>query len=96
MRHIKAYILAALLAGVFFSCMDETLVYTEYTPHPQEEDSGDREMRLKVSVPKTYSAGAAGSIDREERIDTLDVLVFALPPEIPARNSCAVPSPAPW
>ena len=77
MRHIKAYILAALLAGVFFSCMDETLVYTEYTPHPQEEDSGDREMRLKVSVPKTYSAGAAGSIDREERIDTLDVLVFA-------------------
>lgn len=77
MRHIKAYILTALLAGVFFSCMDDTLSYTEYNPCPQEEDSGDREMRLKVSVPKTYSAGAAGSVDREERIDTLDVLVFA-------------------
>ena len=77
MRHIKAYILTALLAGVFFSCMDDTLSYTEYNPCPQEEDSGDREMRLKVSVPKTYSAGAVGSVDREERIDTLDVLVFA-------------------
>lgn len=77
MRHIKAYILTALLAGVFFSCMDDTLNYTEYNPCPQEEDSGDREMRLKVSVPKTYSTGAVGSVDREERIDTLDVLVFA-------------------
>lgn len=77
MKHIKAYILTALLAGVFFSCMDDTLSYTEYNPCLQEEESGDREMRLKVSVPKTYSAGAAGSVDREERIDTLDVLVFA-------------------
>lgn len=61
MRHIKAYILTALLAGVFFSCMDDTLNYTEYNPCPQEEDSGDREMRLKVSVPKTYSTGAGGA-----------------------------------
>ena len=69
MKHIKAYILTALLAGVFFSCMDDTLSYTEYNPCLQEEESGDREMRLKVSVPKTYSAGAAGSVDREERIE---------------------------
>lgn len=77
MKHIKAYILTALLAGAFFSCMDETLVYTQYGTPGFGTDSGDREMRLKVSVPKTYSGGAAGSIDREERIDTLDVLVFA-------------------
>ena len=77
MKHVKAYILTALLAGVFFSCMDDTLRYTEYNPCPQEENNGDRDMRLKVSVPRTYSAGAAGSVDREERIDTLDVLVFA-------------------
>ena len=77
MKHIKAYILAALLAGAFFSCMDETLVYTQYGIPGSDTDSGDREMRLKVSVPKTYSAGAVGSVDREERIDTLDVLVFA-------------------
>lgn len=77
MKHVKAYILTALLAGVFFSCMDDTLRYTEYNPCPQEENNGDRDMRLKVSVPRTYSAGAAGSVDREGRIDTLDVLVFA-------------------
>ena len=69
--------MTVLLAGVFFSCMDDTLSYTEYNSCLQEENSDDREMRLKVSVPKTYSAGAAGSVDREERIDTLDVLVFA-------------------
>ena len=77
MKHIKAYILTALLAGAFFSCMDDTLLHTEYNPCPQTEDAGDRDMRLKVSVPRTYSAGAAGSLGREERIDTLDVLVFA-------------------
>jgi len=77
MKHVKAYILTALLAGVFYSCLDETLEYTRYPSGIPETESGDRDMRLKVSVPKTYSAGTAGSIDREERIDTLDVLVFA-------------------
>ena len=77
MKHVKAYILTALLAGVFYSCLDETLEYTRYPSGVPETESGDRDMRLKVSVPKTYSAGTAGSIDREERIDTLDVLVFA-------------------
>ena len=69
--------MTALLAGVFYSCLDETLEYTQYPSGIPDTESGDRDMRLKVSVPKTYSAGAAGSIDREERIDTLDVLVFA-------------------
>lgn len=77
MKHIKAYILTALLAGVFYSCLDETLEYTRYPSGEPDTESGDREMRLKVSVPKTYSAGTPGSVDREERIDTLDVLVFA-------------------
>lgn len=77
MKHIKAYILTALLAGVFYSCLDETLEYTRYPSGGPDTESGDREMRLKVSVPKTYSAGTPGSVDREERIDTLDVLVFA-------------------
>lgn len=86
MKHVKAYILTALLAGVFFSCMDDTLRYTEYNSCPQEEDNGDRDMRLKVSVPRTYSAGAAGSVDREERIDTLDVLVFAPAPGDPSKK----------
>ena len=66
--------------------MDDTLRYTEYNSCPQEEDNGDRDMRLKVSVPRTYSAGAAGSVDREERIDTLDVLVFAPAPGDPSKK----------
>lgn len=69
--------MTALLAGVFYSCLDETLEYTRYPSGEPDTESGDREMRLKVSVPKTYSAGTPGSVDREERIDTLDVLVFA-------------------
>lgn len=77
MKHVKAYILAALLAGAFYSCLDETLMDTRYTPCNPDTESGERDMRLKVSVPKTYSAGTAGSLGKEERIDTLDVLVFA-------------------
>lgn len=80
MKHVKAYILAALLAGAFYSCLDETLMDTRYTPCNPDTETGERDMRLKVSVPKTYSAGAAGSLGKEERIDTLDVLVFAPAP----------------
>lgn len=86
MKHIKAYILTALLAGVFYSCLDETLEYTRYPSGEPDTESGDREMRLKVSVPKTYSAGTSGSVDREERIDTLDVLVFAPTSENPGKK----------
>lgn len=77
MKHVKVYILAALLAGAFYSCLDETLMDTQYPNGIPDTESGERDMRLKVSVPKTYSAGAAGSLGKEERIDTLDVLVFA-------------------
>lgn len=87
MKHVKAYILAALLAGAFYSCLDETPDYTEYPDETPDTGSGDRDMRLKVSVPKTYSAGAAGSLGKEERIDTLDVLVFAPVPGFPATKT---------
>ena len=74
-----------ILAGVAFSCMDDTLLSTSVT-ECMPQDDGDRDMRLRVSVPKTYSAGAAGSLDREERIDTLDVLVFAPAAGNPAKK----------
>lgn len=87
MKHVKAYILAALLAGAFYSCLDETLEYTQYPNGTPDTESGERDMRLKVSVPKTYSAGAAGSLGKEERIDTLDVLVFAPVPGDPTKKT---------
>lgn len=78
MKHIKIYFLAALLTGVAISCMDDTLQYSEYHPGPDcGVQDGDKDMRLKVSVPKTYGKTGTGSLSREERIDTLDVLVFA-------------------
>lgn len=78
MKHIKTYFLAALLTGVAISCMDDTLQYSEYHPGPDcGVQDGDKDMRLKVSVPKTYGKTGTGSLSREERIDTLDVLVFA-------------------
>lgn len=86
MKHVKAYILAALLAGAFYSCLDETLMDTRYTPCTPDTETAERDMRLKVSVPKTYSAGAAGSLGKEERIDTLDVLVFAPVPGDPTKK----------
>lgn len=83
MRHIKTYLLAALLIGAAVSCMDETLLDSEYHPGPDcGQLDGDKDMRLKVSVPKTYgSKSGTGSLSREERIDTLDVLVFAPGPD---------------
>lgn len=80
MKHIKTYLLAVLLTGAAISCMDDTLQYSEYHPGPDcGVQDGDKDMRLKVSVPRTYgSKSGSGSLSREERIDTLDVLVFAL------------------
>lgn len=84
MKHIKTYLLIAVLTGAMVSCLDETLLYPggcNGTEQPWEED-GDKDMRLKVSVPKTYGYKGTGSgLSREERIDTLDVLVFAPGPD---------------
>lgn len=82
MKHIKTYFLAALLTGAAISCMDDTLQYSEYHPGPDcGVQDGDKDMRLKVSVPRTYGKTGTGSLSREERIDTLDVLVFAPGPD---------------
>lgn len=87
MKHLKTYLwAAALLAGAFCSCLDETLTDTRHTPCAPDTEWAERDMRLKVSVPKTYGAGAAGSVGREERIDTLDVLVFAPLPGDPTKK----------
>lgn len=83
MKHVKTYLLMAILTGALISCLDDTLLDSggcrDDVTWPWEEN-GDKDMRLKVSVPKTFaSAGGTGTTDlsREEKIDTLDVLVFA-------------------
>lgn len=80
MKHIKTYLLFTLLTGAMVSCLDDTLLYSggcSDIDQPWGEE-GDKDMRLKVSVPKTYgNKGADSDLSREERIDTLDVLVFA-------------------
>lgn len=69
----------AFLIGATVSCLDDTLLHSGGCSDAAEwQDDGDRDMRLKVSVPKTYGAsGGATDLSREERIDTLDVMVFA-------------------
>lgn len=72
------------VTAAFFSCLDETLVGTTYEAYPPEEEVGERDMHMKISVPRVYSV--AGDIDREERIDTLDVLVFKPWPGKPGKK----------
>lgn len=66
-------LLATCLAFLLAACLDETLVYTEYLTPP---DNGERDIRLKVSVPRTSGNAATIDLAREERIETLDVMVF--------------------
>lgn len=79
MKHVKTYLLTALLIGATVSCMDDMLLHSGGCSDATGwDDDGDRDMRLKVSVPKTYGvSGGVTDLSREERIDTLDVLVFA-------------------
>lgn len=78
MKHVKAYILLMILAGMFSSCMDDTLQGTSYNIDSEcLAREGEKDMRLKVSVPRTYNSNGGVTLGREERIDTLDVLVFA-------------------
>lgn len=71
--HIAPFLLATCLAFLLAACLDETLVYTEYLTPP---DNGERDIRLKVSVPRTSGNAATIDLAREERIETLDVMVF--------------------
>lgn len=84
MRMIKRYMVLMAVTAAFFSCLDETLVGTTYEAYPPEEEVGERDMHMKISVPRVYSV--AGDIDREERIDTLDVLVFKPWPGNPGKK----------
>lgn len=78
MKHVKAYILLMILAGMFSSCLDDTLQGTSYNIDSEcLAREGEKDMRLKVSVPRTYNSNGGVTLGREERIDTLDVLVFA-------------------
>lgn len=71
--HIAPFLLATCLAFLLAACLDETLVYTQYLTPP---DNGERDIRLKVSVPRTSGNAATIDLAREERIETLDVMVF--------------------
>lgn len=85
MKYIKRYMLLMAVTAALFSCLDETLVSTgSMDAYPPEEVVDARDMQLKISVPRVYSA--AGDIDREERIDTLDVLVFKPWPGNPGKK----------
>lgn len=84
MRMIKRYMVLMAVTAALFSCLDETLVGTTYEAYPPEEEVGERDMHMKISVPRVYSV--AGDIDREERIDTLDVLVFKPWPGNPGKK----------
>lgn len=61
-----------LLGCLLCSCMDNTLLSTDIDENCL---SADKDMYLKVSVPRTYGSYALG--DPETLIETLDVLVFA-------------------
>lgn len=65
-------LLGGLLGGLLGSCMDNTLLSTGTDDNCLRTD---KDMYLKVSVPRTYG-GPAGD-DPESLVETLDVLVFA-------------------
>lgn len=65
-------LLALLAAGLLSSCVDDTFApSTSPEPAPAE----DTDMYLSVSVPRTFT-GSGTDADKENRIETLDVLVF--------------------
>lgn len=74
MKHPKIYIQGLIpllmLALMLASCMDETLVSTTYGV-----DEADKDMYLRVNVPRTYAMG--GGATKETLIRGIDVLVFA-------------------
>ena len=64
-------LLALLAAGLLSSCVDDTFTSGS---RPEPSPAGDTDMYISVSVPRTPGSGA--STDKENRIETLDVLVF--------------------
>ncbi|MCD8184195.1 MAG: fimbrial protein [Bacteroides sp.] len=60
-------------AGLLSSCLDETLVSTTYG----NSSSDDTDMYLSINVPRTYAVTGTPTVDKENLIETLDVLVFS-------------------
>lgn len=65
-------LLALLAAGWLSSCVDDTFS-PSVSPEPAPSDNTD--MYLSVSVPRTFT-GSGTDADKENRIETLDILVF--------------------
>ncbi len=61
-----------MLVLTLASCMDETLVSTIYNGG----DDSDKNMYLRVNVPRTYAMSSTGGATKETLIQGIDVLVF--------------------
>ena len=61
-----------MFALILASCMDETLVSTIYNGG----DDSDKDMYLRVNVPRTYAMSSTGGATKETLIQGIDVLVF--------------------
>lgn len=68
-------LLALLAAGLLSSCADDTIADSGSGTLPEPSPADDTEMYISVSVPRGY-AGSGSAADKENRIETLDVLVF--------------------
>lgn len=68
------YMAITLLGCLLCSCMDNILLSTSTENNDQRTD---KDMYLKVSVPRTYGSYAGENPALEENIQTLDVMVFA-------------------
>lgn len=82
MKHLKIYLqrpMQGLIQGLLLvlslsSCMDETLISTTYG---EKNTDTEKDMYLRVNVPRTYGTTAAGGATQETLIQGIDVLVFA-------------------
>ena len=61
-----------MFALILASCMDETPVSTIYNGG----DDRDKDMYLRVNVPRTYAMSSTGGATKESLIQGIDVLVF--------------------
>ena len=67
-------LLALLVAGLLSSCTDDTFT-SGSGAEPPADGSDATDMYISVSVPRTLAASGTAA-DKENRIETLDVLVF--------------------
>ncbi|MCD8184197.1 MAG: fimbrial protein [Bacteroides sp.] len=65
--------LLAALALTVTSCHDDSPVATIGTDGATSEE---KDMYLNIRVPRTYAATAGTTTDKDDRVETLDILVF--------------------